>query len=446
MNCKKIFFIAFLLSALHCPLSTCSADVQFGDKGEEVEEVQRLLIEKNFLTGEADGDFGEETENALKNFQRANNLIADGICGAETFRFLREENFSSTSEIKFGDSGDKVAEIQNILIRLAYLEGAVDGVFGAVTEDAIKQFQADNNLIADGICGAETFNLLESSESGKNFSSETSNNLTQPAEPLKFGDQGYEVRELQDMLIGLGYLTGAADGDFGAATENALKDFQFAVGLAATGIFDEKTFNLLNDPKTISKGTIPQDAGVAEVGDIVKPGMRGPGVEKVQRLLIERGFLDGDADGWCGAATVAAIRDFQYSVGLTADGICGISTYAALENSQYATEDAEWQKSVEEFPKFKRTIYVDATAYCANDPHSGGSLTASGTKVRRGIIAVDPSVIPLGTRVYIPDYGEAIAEDTGGAIKGNRIDIAFDTYEEAINFGRQSLQIYIIDN
>lgn len=452
MNCKKFISTALSTFFVFATFSTCFADVQLGDKGEEVAEIQRLLIAKNFLFGEADGDFGEETETALKNFQRANNLDADGICGEQTLKVLRGENISATSEqdlsaeIKFGDSGEKVTEIQTILIQLAYMEGSADGIFGAVTEDALKQFQADNNLDTDGICGEQTFYLLknatEKNSATKRFADETSNNLTPPAEPLKLGSQGYEVRELQDMLIGLGYLTGVADGDFGTVTENALKDFQYAVGLSATGIFDQETFDMLNNPDTLSKGTIPHDTGVAEIGDIIKPGMHGPGVENVQQLLIERGFLEGEADGWCGAATVAAIRDFQYSVGLAADGICGLATYSALENSQYATEDKEWEKSVEEFPKFRRTILVEATAYSADTDN----LTASGTVVRRGIIAVDPAVIPLGTRVYIPDYGEAVAEDTGGAIKGNRIDIAFDTYEEAINFGRQSLQIYIIDD
>ena len=455
MNLKYFFTeIIFSFFILLLNFSTCFADVQLGDKGEEVEEIQRLLIEKNFLTGEADGIFGEATENALKDFQKSSGLEADGICGAETLKILRGENNSSVSSenfLKIGDSGEKVSELQNILIKLYYLEGIADGIFGAATEDALKNFQSENNLTADGICGAETFEILEKVLSGENsdsenFSSETSNNLTKPEEVLQFGSQGYAVRELQDMLIGLGYLTGVADGDFGKATENALKDFQFSVGLSATGIYDDATFNLLNDPETLSKGTIPQDAGIANVGDIIKPGMHGEGVENVQRLLIERGFLDGEADGWCGAATVAAIRDFQYSVGLAADGICGISTYAALENVQYQNEDSEWEKAVENFPKFKKTIYVDATAYSPDDPTLVGNKTASGTSVRRGIIAVDPAVIPLGTKVYIPGYGEAIAEDTGGDIKGNRIDIAFDTYDEAINFGRQSLQIYIIED
>jgi len=452
MNCKKIFIATVIsLFTIHYPLSTCNADVGFGDKGEEVEEVQRLLIAKNYLSGEVDGDFGDATLQALKQFQADNNLDADGICGEETLKLLRGEISTTetlSAEIKLGDSGEQVKELQNILIQLAYMEGEADGIFGAVTEDALKQFQADNNLIVDGICGEQTFYLLKNSTARKidnQFADETSNNLTALDEPLQIGSQGDRVRELQDMLIGLGYLTGTADGDFGQVTENALKDFQKDVGLSATGIYDQKTFNLLNNPSALSKGTIPQDTGVAEIGDIIKPGMHGAGVENVQRLLIERGFLDGEADGWCGVATVSAIRDFQYSVGLVADGICGISTYAALENVQYQTEDEAWEKSVEEFPKFKRTIFVEATAYSPDDPHAG-THTASGTSVRRGIIAVDPAVIPLGTRVYIPDYGEAVAEDTGGNIIGNRIDIAFDTYEEAVSFGRQNLQIYIIED
>lgn len=54
-------------------------------------------------------------------------------------------------------------------------------------------------------------------------------------------------------------------------------------------------------------------------------------------------------------------------------------------------------------------------------------------------------MIPLGTHVYIPGYGEAVAEDIGWAIQGNRIDVAFDTHAEALSFGRQDLEIYIRD-
>ena len=61
----------------------------------------------------------------------------------------------------------------------------------------------------------------------------------------------------------------------------------------------------------------------------------------------------------------------------------------------------------------------------------------------RGIAAVDPDVIPLGTRLFIPGYGEAIAADTGGAIIGNKIDLVMDSYGEAMEFGRQDVTVYV---
>ena len=155
--------------------------------------------------------------------------------------------------------------------------------------------------------------------------------------------------------------------------------------------------------------------------------------------------MTGHADGICGARTVAAIKKFQLSVGLKADGVCGLQTYAALEDADYNLSDTSWSDEIEETPTLGRSVYVEATAYSPFDP-GAGTHTARGNVVRRGIIAVDPRFIPLGTRVYIPGYGEAIADDTGGAIKGNRIDIAFDTYDEAMRFGRQHIEIYILDN
>lgn len=91
-----------------------------------------------------------------------------------------------------------------------------------------------------------------------------------------------------------------------------------------------------------------------------------------------------------------------------------------------------------------RVVTVDAFAYSPQDPGMG-KYTASGTPLRRGVIAVDPNFIAMGTHVYIPNYGEAIAEDIGWNIKGAVIDIAFDTHEEAIYFGRQIIEIYILN-
>ena len=75
----------------------------------------------------------------------------------------------------------------------------------------------------------------------------------------------------------------------------------------------------------------------------------------------------------------------------------------------------------------------------------GAGITATGLPAVRGIAAVDPDVIPLGTRLFIPGYGEAIAADTGGAIVGNKIDLVMDSYGEAIDFGRQDVTVYVLD-
>ncbi len=90
---------------------------------------------------------------------------------------------------------------------------------------------------------------------------------------------------------------------------------------------------------------------------------------------------------------------------------------------------------------------MSATAYTTG--HDGvGTRTASGTAVHRGVVAVDRSVIPLGTRMYIVTkkgyvYGLATAEDTG--VRGERIDLYFDTYQQCINFGRQDCLVYILE-
>ncbi len=91
-----------------------------------------------------------------------------------------------------------------------------------------------------------------------------------------------------------------------------------------------------------------------------------------------------------------------------------------------------------------RTLTVEATAYSSQDP-GVGTITATGATLRHGIIAVDPRVIPLGTKIYVPGYGYGIAADTGGAIKGNRIDLAYENRSDALQFGRRMKTIKIYD-
>ena len=86
---------------------------------------------------------------------------------------------------------------------------------------------------------------------------------------------------------------------------------------------------------------------------------------------------------------------------------------------------------------------MEATAYLPEDG-TGDGITASGVPAAYGVAAVDPDVIPLGTRIFVPGYGIALAADTGGAIEGHIVDLCYDDYDEAIQFGRRDVDVYLL--
>ena len=93
---------------------------------------------------------------------------------------------------------------------------------------------------------------------------------------------------------------------------------------------------------------------------------------------------------------------------------------------------------------YKNAISMVSTAYT---PHDAGcnSRTSTGAIAQKGVVAIDPSVIPYGTRLYIPGYGVAVAADCGGAIKGNRIDLCYSTLNEAYQWGRKNVTVYVLE-
>ncbi|MCK9267698.1 MAG: ubiquitin-like domain-containing protein [Alkaliphilus sp.] len=107
--------------------------------------------------------------------------------------------------------------------------------------------------------------------------------------------------------------------------------------------------------------------------------------------------------------------------------------------------------------RYSKVITMNATAYDMSFQSTGKrpgdkyyGITASGTKLRPGVVAVDPNVIPLGTKLYIEsidktsDYGYASAEDRGGSIKGNKIDLFFESAQAVKKFGRRTVKVYIL--
>ena len=109
--------------------------------------------------------------------------------------------------------------------------------------------------------------------------------------------------------------------------------------------------------------------------------------------------------------------------------------------------------------RYSKVLDMKATAYTASFKDTGKApghplfgITATGIKAKKGVIAVDPKVIPLGTRVYVeiadstPDYGYAVAADVGGAIKGNRIDLYYDSQNYVDRFGVKRVKVYILSH
>lgn len=103
--------------------------------------------------------------------------------------------------------------------------------------------------------------------------------------------------------------------------------------------------------------------------------------------------------------------------------------------------DVEKTYNLRDAKKFKML----ATAYYVGDPMVPGDTTYLGHKLRRGLVAIDPTVLPLGWRLYIPGYGYAYSSDTGSAIKGLRIDLAVKNRQEELRYNHRMVTIYLLE-
>lgn len=253
------------------------------------------------------------------------------------------------------------------------------------------------------------------------------------------GATGDSVRYIQELLINQGYLLDRADGIFGNNTEYAIRVFQGDMKLSPTGVIDSKTLAAIkqNNERFKDKAATTQQPPTQQPlakweGNVyARFGDRNDNVRLMQDKLSINGYLTGGVDGIFGNATVNAVRKFQQDNRLNSTGIIDESTRQALDKAPGRPTSS------------KKRLVMEASAYSSQDP-GNGLYTASGNRLRSGLIAVDPAIIPLGTRVYIEGYGYVVADDIGGNIIGNRIDVAVDTYAEAMQFGRRSVVVYIL--
>ena len=157
--------------------------------------------------------------------------------------------------LKNGSEGDEVKRLQDRLKALGYYSGESDGQFGAGTRDAVMLFQAQHGLQADGLAGDATRQLVYS-EQAQTYIPTPSPSPTPSL--IQKGDTGSAVKALQKRLKELGYLSGEADGDFGGATQEAVRLFQSQSGLTVDGVAAAQTLSLLfseNAPACVATPT-----------------------------------------------------------------------------------------------------------------------------------------------------------------------------------------------
>ncbi|HPJ02843.1 MAG TPA: peptidoglycan-binding protein [Candidatus Limiplasma sp.] len=220
--------------------------VEIGSIGNAVLSVQTKLFELGYYISRLDGVFLEEDEAAVKLFQKVNGLTSDGKAGYETLKLLFSDDakaapVSASDEedtyatLRYGDNSSEVATMQSRLIELGYLSGTADGKFGLQTKAALIAFQRENGLVRDGIAGNATLTALYATEA----------TVMDTTQVLKEGMASTTVRQMQEHLIALGYLSGNADGKFGPLTSLALLSFQKAQRLTADGIAGTLTLSAL---------------------------------------------------------------------------------------------------------------------------------------------------------------------------------------------------------
>ena len=315
--------------------------------------LQNRLIELGWLSGQADGKYGNATEYAVKAFQkRYSSLWDDGVAGPDTLKQLygagaataKTPAASLGQTFSSGDEGSAVKALQNRLKELGFYKKTIDGEYGSTTKAAVTAFQAANGLSETGKANETTLNKLYSAsakdadyladeENAKNEEDEEETGNQTDSDKvevngyttLQWGDTGTAVKKLQEALKNRGYYSGKIDSTFGSGVYAAVKAFQKQYGLKADGIAGPATQNLLFNTSASSSDT----------NTSLQKGSSGTEVRNLQYVLAELGYYDGSINGEYGNTTADAVRAFQINNDISpVDGVAGPKTLKVIYSSK----------------------------------------------------------------------------------------------------------------
>ena len=381
--------------------------LQRGSRGPNVEVLQQKLVDLGFLEGKVDGQFGPKTAKGVENLQEHVRMLEQGLIDAmpqptplppaepdgeevpvekekpvtaldgeadsALLAYLYSDTFSIASvDLAQGSEGAAVRRLQIRLKALSYMADSATGTYGPATARAVRLFQHYNDLPEDGIA-TQALQALIFSDGAK----------PAPHPMLMDGSKGEAVTALQTRLKTLGFMMGAADGDYGPSTTRGVKALQ-------QYLWDKERQRLLDEagesveagedasaepmptPEPIDEKSILivvdgvcdpllQEQFFADdfpaIPQMMLPGSSGPEVLRLQRRLADLEYLFSSLDGAYGDATKAAVADFQKRNKLTEDGHAGAMTLEVLmsENAKKALKPYVLKISID-----KQRVYAYA--------------------------------------------------------------------------------------
>lgn len=389
-----------------------------GSMGSHVRALQQALIELGFLSGSVDGRFEGATEAAVIRFQETNEYPATGLVDANLQAFLysgkpKDSNGKNVkintlspvaTSMKLNNTGDAVGTLQEKLTELKYYSGEISCVYDKDVKTAVAAFQKKNGLKADGICGPATLEALKNNPKPADYQPTVTAKPTAAPTPVptfeipdttvKRNSSGSDARLVQRRLKDLKYYKGTIDGKFGVLSVKALQEFQTANGLEADGIAGRDTYKVLFSLNALAKGETPKTATEVPVAvsvptktpapakkyETLRLGAAGEDVTRLQRALIDLGYLKDKADGTYGVKTALAVKEFQKKNKLSADGSAGAVTLTLLYEGKPLAADGS--------SKATATPKPTATPKSGNGSLREGDTGASVKELQESLISL----------------------------------------------------------
>ncbi|MFC4737830.1 peptidoglycan-binding protein [Bacillus daqingensis] len=284
-----------------------------GDEAPEIREMKLELTKLGFGSFPSDPSerFGPVTMSVVADFQSYFGLDADGQVDPETFERISEEAGTYFQDFQ---EGEGIQEFKMMLTSLNYgsFPSSPSDRFGAVTANVVKDFQADNGLIVNGLGDSVTMQTLHAL--AEDVLEGSSLEL-----PYVNGDEGPAVRDLKLMLTKLGFGSFPSDPSvrYGPVTMSVVEDFQRYFGLTVNGITDQQTLNRVEQ----EAGTIFQDGNAhSSIVDL-----------KLDLTRLGYGTFPSNPSNRYGPVTSGVVKEFQSSEGLVTSGIADSRTMDRLE-------------------------------------------------------------------------------------------------------------------